>query len=80
MRNRQLLCHSLILLFGCLALVALQPYDDMSDLRGNYCSEIGCCTNRKDTCSKPIIGKSENYVTDDVNAEFFGIYLISINF
>lgn len=56
MRNRQLLCHSLILLFGCLALAALQPYDDMSDLRGNYCSEIGCCTKRKDTCSKPIIG------------------------
>ncbi|XP_048518010.1 tubulointerstitial nephritis antigen-like [Dendroctonus ponderosae] len=56
MRNSQLLWHSALLLLGYLTLASLQVYDDMSDLRGSYCEYIGCCQNRKDTCSKPIIG------------------------
>ncbi|XP_066249121.1 tubulointerstitial nephritis antigen-like [Euwallacea similis] len=56
MKNPQLLWHSALLLVGFLAIASFQTYDDFSDLRGPYCSQIGCCRNRKDTCSREIIG------------------------
>ncbi|CAG9855972.1 unnamed protein product [Phyllotreta striolata] len=30
--------------------------DDFADLRGPYCENVGCCTDRVDSCSVPILG------------------------
>ncbi|XP_074042545.1 secreted Wg-interacting molecule [Leptinotarsa decemlineata] len=38
--------------------VSSLPYyeDDFSDIQGPYCENIGCCNDRQDSCSVPILG------------------------
>lgn len=56
MRSNWIIWTSSVLFAAFFTLVTLQPIDDFADLRGPYCEQIGCCTSRQDTCSKPIIG------------------------
>ncbi|KAF7277988.1 hypothetical protein GWI33_008984 [Rhynchophorus ferrugineus] len=44
------------ILLGLLTFGSSQIIDNFEDIQGPYCSDIGCCLNRTDSCSKPIIG------------------------
>lgn len=49
--------HGLAILFVIYTASSL-PFDDFSDLRGDYCRQRNlCCNHREDSCSIPILGK-----------------------
>ncbi|KAL1501190.1 hypothetical protein ABEB36_006567 [Hypothenemus hampei] len=51
-------CAFLLIIISLLVSISssFRVNDDFNDLQGPYCERIGCCQNRKDTCSQPVMG------------------------